>query len=209
MKEAGSQKTCVGCGAEISPGLRYCVVCYKPVSSELAAGVHKIAAGELGTARRIDPTVVFLPEEHEAIARRRARRRRLIISGGLGVLLIVVASAAFLLTGRDGEARRRQLAREDMARRELSLLADAIERFKLDVGRYPTEQEGIQSLTRRPLSDLNSWTGPYVDGVYEVDPWGSDYMYRSVEGGDGFELFSYGPSGEATGRVHLVIRSSR
>ena len=73
----------------------------------------------------------------------------------------------------------------------------------MDIGRYPTTEEGVASLTRRPAlkelggsSRAGQWFGPYLDGIYEVDPWGNDYVYEATDAGQGFTLFSYGPGGE-------------
>lgn len=201
-------RTCPSCGAEISPELRYCVVCYKPAYGARVDSLHTGAAKQMGATRPVDPTVVFLPEEHEAIERRRANRRRLIkVAAGL-LLLIAGASTAWLMIASKRAAGRQQAAREEMARREISMLADALEQFRVDVGRYPSEKEGLQSLTRRPFSDLSAWSGPYLDGVYEVDPWGNDYVYRAAAGGEGFELFSYGPAGETEGTVYIRVSSA-
>jgi general secretion pathway protein G len=89
-----------------------------------------------------------------------------------------------------------------MAERELGLMADALEKFRIDIGRYPTNQEGIRSLTVKPAGfKLESgpqpkyWLGPYLEGSYEVDPWGNDYVYQASDGGQSFELFSSGPEG--------------
>lgn len=200
-------RTCASCGAEIPTDLRYCLACYKPVSGERVESLHTSAARQVGAMRRVDPTLVFLPQEHEAIERRRANRRRLVKVGvGLSLLIAAVATA-WLMTVSHRVAGRQEAAREEMARRELNMLADALEQFRLDIGRYPSEKEGLQSLTRRPFSDLSAWMGPYLDGIYEVDPWGNDYIYRVVEDGEGFELFSYGPGGEAEGRAHLSVSS--
>ncbi|HMG37369.1 MAG TPA: type II secretion system protein GspG [Blastocatellia bacterium] len=165
---------------------------------------HFNAARAVDTTRRFDPTTVFLPEVHEALAKRARRRKRLLVAGLIAVLLIVAGLFAF-----DSIHRRRQLAeraqsRERMAQRELAMLADGLERFKADVGRYPTEQEGLASLTRRPsknssvdVAQAGDWMGPYIEGVFEVDPWGNDYVYRLVDNGAAFELISYGPQGDS------------
>jgi general secretion pathway protein G len=84
--------------------------------------------------------------------------------------------------------------------RELSLISDALERFRSDVGRYPTTEEGLRCLERKPAALTGDdrqqayWFGPYLDNVPEVDPWGEDYVYHSTDGGRSFELLSEGPS---------------
>jgi general secretion pathway protein G len=163
--------------------------------------------------RRADPTVVFLPDEHEAIQRKRARNKRIAaaaisISLVAGLVLVVT-----LLVSHETSESRQAAARDSMARRELALLADALERFRTDVGRYPTDNEGIASLRKKPVpanSDevaiLSYWSGPYIDVAIELDPWGNDYVYRSSAEGGAFELHSAGPGGDEP-NPHLRITS--
>lgn len=95
------------------------------------------------------------------------------------------------------------MAREQAAHRELSEFAGALERFKSDVQRYPTNEEGLRCLSRKPAAfevagegPSSYWFGPYLESVPEVDPWGNDYVYHTVDGGGSFELYSPGPGGE-------------
>jgi len=203
--QESSKQTCPGCGAQLARSLRYCLYCYRPLSNEHNARAHIESASAVNTTRRIDPTIVFLPEEHEAIERRKRRRKRLFIIGAIAFVIVAACSVAWHLHNRNRHEAERALAREQMAEREISLMADALERFRLDVGRYPTNQEGIRSLTYKPTgfkleggAQPRYWLGPYLDGIYEVDPWGNDYVYQTADGGQSFELFSSGPEG-ATG----------
>jgi general secretion pathway protein G len=211
-EQALKGRTCAGCGAKLAPDLRYCVYCYRPVANE--GSLHRRYAQQLNTTRRTDPTIVFLPEEREAHQRRRARKRLIAIGGVLALVMIIICAAAASIYNRHQQARKKALAREQMARRELNLLAEGLELFKADIGRYPTDQEGIKALTIRPPSlnpaesaQLSRWSGPYVDGIYEVDPWGNDYVYHATNDGQQFELFSYGPQGEAATNIYLRVTS--
>ena len=212
--EPEDKEACQQCGAKLAPGLRYCVACYHAVSESGSVASHKRSAQAVSGSRRADPTVVFLPEVHEALLRRQARRKRLALFTGILLLLIAAGVAGWLLFIRESADAKRALAREHMAQRELNMLADALERFKQDVGRYPTDREGIGSLRVKPLAlnpneatQLSYWSGPYIEIVLEVDPWGNDYVYRMTGDGEGFELFSPGPGGEESGNVHLRVTS--
>jgi len=186
------------------------------VSSGTSSGVHSIAAGQVATTNRPDPAIVFLPDEHQAILKRRARRK---LSAIIGAIVIVLSSAGWFLyqRGEPGRQKQKLLAhREDLARGELRMLADGLERFRTDVGRYPTTEEGLSGLTVRPYNgsatsraDLVNWFGPYVDGDYELDPWGNDYQYRSTNDGQSFELSSAGPNGAAEESTKLRIKSGQ
>jgi general secretion pathway protein G len=124
--------------------------------------------------------------------------------------MAVAGGVVWTLVSRENEKQQQAMARDSMARRELTLLAEALERFNADLGRYPTSEEGISLLHRRPASKvLAQWAGPYVDGIYEVDPWGSDYVYRPTPDARQFELFTYGPAGAEAGQVYLSVTSTR
>nr|SPS04654.1 Type II secretion pathway protein G [Candidatus Nitrotoga fabula] len=63
---------------------------------------------------------------------------------------------------------------------QIEQLGQSLELFKLEVGRYPTTQEGLSALIEAPTG-ATGWNGPYVKGVKTVpkDPWGNDYQYLS------------------------------
>ena len=87
-----------------------------------------------------------------------------------------------------------------MARALLRQVATALERYRLDVGHYPTEEEGgLEALTTRPAYDdeklREQWCGPYVERN-PLDTWGNALAYELVEGDrPAFALSSAGPDG--------------
>lgn len=58
-------------------------------------------------------------------------------------------------------------------------LMTALETLRLDIGRYPTGEEGLSLLVSRPQDAVSSrqWMGPYMDEGVPVDPWGNPYVY--------------------------------
>ena len=213
--ESTEKTTCEGCGAVLGPQMRFCVNCYRPAARGSHARAHVETASQVDTTRRVDPTVVFLPEVHEARARRSRRRRR---SATVALVLVILAGAlltVWLAQGRRGRERRSSVARSEMARRELNSMAEALERFREDVGRYPTASEGLGGLMRRPAAfkptddrRLNQWFGPYLESLPEVDPWGNDYVYETTEGAQGFRVYSHGPEGEGSAEADLQVSSA-
>jgi len=190
------------------------VHCYSPVGAG-STRAHVQLAGEIPTTRRADPTLVFSPERHEAIARRTRSRKRLIYAASIAVLVIVAGSVSLRVLNRHWRETERVMARERAAQREISTMADALERFRADVLRYPTNQEGLRSLARRPavISDgesgrLTYWYGPYLESVPEVDPWGNDYIYKASADGHSFELSSDGPGGETGSDSRFRVAST-
>lgn len=73
----------------------------------------------------------------------------------------------------------------------------ALDVYKLDVGRYPSDAEGLRSLMERP-STANGWNGPYMKELPN-DPWGAPYGYKFPGRNGAPELFSYGGDGKAGG----------
>ena len=76
---------------------------------------------------------------------------------------------------------------------QMSNLSNTLDLFYLDVGRYPTTDEGLNALVKRP-SDLSSWNGPYLSSTtVPKDPWGHDYLYRSPGQNGPYDVGSLGP----------------
>lgn len=64
------------------------------------------------------------------------------------------------------------------ARLEIETIATAVGQFKLDTGRYPDTQEGLESLLQEPF-DISGWNGPYLDHRSQImDPWDNQYSYE-------------------------------
>ena len=75
----------------------------------------------------------------------------------------------------------------------------ALDLFKKDCGRYPTEAEGLSILERPPADgSLTNWRGPYLDpSKTSNDAWGHEYIYRfpSTHSTNDYDLYSLGPDG--------------
>jgi general secretion pathway protein G len=112
--------------------------------------------------------------------------------------LLVVIAILGLLIGLVAPAALRQLgsARTSVAKQSIERISSVLDLFKLDIGGYPTTDQGLRSLVERP-SDAPNWNGPYVKGNVPVDPWNHAYVYRnpSARAAHEFELCSEGPSG--------------
>jgi general secretion pathway protein G len=81
---------------------------------------------------------------------------------------------------------------------QIELFGTALDALRLDVGRYPSTEEGLRALRERP-SGMEAWKGPYLPKEIPSDPWGKAYIYRSPgEHGD-YDLFSYGLDGAPGG----------
>lgn len=107
--------------------------------------------------------------------------------------VLIAMSIIALLTGTVGLAGRTQIerARHLAARQQLAVLRLALETYALDVGRYPTTEQGLAALvtppTLTPVPEV--WRGPYLTGDVPRDPWGEPYRYRGPGApGDDFEI---------------------
>ncbi|GAC1340667.1 MAG: type II secretion system major pseudopilin GspG [Acetobacteraceae bacterium] len=123
--------------------------------------------------------------------------------------ILVVVAILGLLIGLVAPAALRQLsgARTSVARQSVERLASVLDLYKLDVGSYPTTDQGLLALSRPPGSVVG-WNGPYLKGeATPLDPWNHPYTYRSPSGRGGreFDLCSRGPNGTATDEASGLI----
>lgn len=84
------------------------------------------------------------------------------------------------------------------AQAQLDALAKALDQFRLDVGRYPTSDEGLAVLTTRPANEPK-WSGPYLQKAVPPDPWGRPYQYKSPGERGEYDLASLGKDGQPGG----------
>ncbi len=90
-------------------------------------------------------------------------------------------------------------AKADAAKIEIGQIAQTLDLYKLEVGRYPTTQEGLQALVSAPAGAAN-WNGPYwKKQSVPKDPWGNDYRYASPGSKGPYEITSLGADGKEGG----------
>ncbi len=93
---------------------------------------------------------------------------------------------------------------QSVARSQVDAFVRALSTFRLDVGRFPTTEEGLQALLERP-ADTPKWNGPYLTRAVPADPWGRPYTYRAPgAAGADFELLSYGKDGQPGGEGDAI-----
>ena len=90
-------------------------------------------------------------------------------------------------------------ARSDTARIQIERLSGILDIYRLEVGHYPTDQEGLQALVDKP-AQADAWNGPYIKN-WELltDPWGAPYAYRSPGQHGEFDLYTLGADGKEGG----------
>ena len=115
--------------------------------------------------------------------------------------LLVVLAILGLLGGLVGPKVMDQFARAKpkTARIQMEDLAASLDMYRLDVGRYPTTEEGLIALIEPP-ADVSNWTGPYLrKKKLPKDPWNYDYHYQSPGAHGEFDIFSYGRDNQEGG----------
>lgn len=83
------------------------------------------------------------------------------------------------------------------AKAQIELLGQALDQLRLDIGRYPSTQEGLNALVQNPGED--KWDGPYLKKSMPMDPWGKPYHYQSPGTHGEYDLLSYGRDGAPGG----------
>ena len=118
--------------------------------------------------------------------------------------LLVVIAILGLLIGLVAPAAIQQLSssRQKVAQQTIARLGSFLEVYRLDVGSYPTSEQGLSVLTSRP-SGVRGWNGPYIRGDQGVlDPWGNAFVYRSPSQRPGreYDITSLGSDGRSGGQ---------
>ncbi|HSR72824.1 MAG TPA: type II secretion system major pseudopilin GspG [Kiloniellales bacterium] len=90
-------------------------------------------------------------------------------------------------------------AKTDAAKIQIERLSNVLDLYRLEVGRYPDEQMGLDALIERP-PDVETWNGPYLRNADSLtDPWGRPYIYRYPGEHGEFDLYSLGADGREGG----------
>jgi general secretion pathway protein G len=128
------------------------------------------------------------------------------------VELLVVLAILTLLAGLVGPRVLGQLggAKAKTAAVQIADIEKALELFKLDVGRFPSTEEGLDALSKRPATVTSGWAGPYLKGAAPTDPWGKPYKYQGPGADGAVEISSLGADGAVGGEgENADIRSTR
>lgn len=114
--------------------------------------------------------------------------------------LLVVVAIIGLLVGFVAPRYFGQIGKSEVnaAKAQIDALEKALDQYRLDTGRYPGMDAGLDALVNRPQNEPK-WNGPYLRKAVPLDPWGRPYQYRVPgEKGD-YDLISFGKDGSAGG----------
>lgn len=113
----------------------------------------------------------------------------LVVLVVLGLLAGIVAPKYFAQLGR---------SEVKVAKAQIEGLSKALDLYRLEVGHYPSTEQGLQALVTAP-ADEPRWTGPYLQKKLPQDPWGHNYNYRYPGENSEYDLLSLGKDGQPGG----------
>jgi general secretion pathway protein G len=128
---------------------------------------------------------------------KRSRARGMTLIEILVVLVLIAVVMGIVGGNFIGKGEK---AKADAAKIEIGQIGQTLDLYKLEIGRYPTTQEGLQALISAPAGVAN-WNGPYwKKSTVPKDPWGNEYKYTSpAAGGGAYEIISLGADGKEGG----------
>ncbi len=118
--------------------------------------------------------------------------------------LLVVIAIIGLLAAYVGPRYFKQIGRSEqaVAKSQIEGFAKALHTYRIDVGQYPSTQEGLEALMHPPADSAlaRKWNGPYLEKAVPADPWAHPYIYRSPGSQEqDIEIISLGKDGQPGG----------
>ncbi len=112
----------------------------------------------------------------------------------IGLLVGYVAPRYFAQVGK---------SEVKVARAQIKSLEDALDQYRLDVGHYPSTEQGLAALFAQPEGEAR-WQGPYLKKAVPNDPWGNPYQYKQPGEHGEFDLISLGKDGQPGGTAEAA-----
>ncbi len=113
----------------------------------------------------------------------------LVVMVIIGMLASFVAPKFFAQIGK---------SKTKTARAQIDALEKSLDQYRLDIGHYPTTEQGLAALNERPAGEAK-WSGPYLKKSVPMDPWSHAYIYKAPGEHGEYDLLSYGKDGQPGG----------
>ena len=115
--------------------------------------------------------------------------------------LLVVIVIIGLLAAYVGPKYFAQLGKSEVtvAKAQIEAFEKSLDTYRLDVGRYPSMEEGLGALLVAPPAAGTRWNGPYLKKAVPLDPWGHAYQYRAPGSKGEYDIVSMGKDGQPGG----------
>lgn len=113
----------------------------------------------------------------------------LVVMVIMGMLAAFVAPRYFAQVGK---------SQVKAAKAQIDAFDKALDQYRIDMGRFPTTEEGLNGLTSAPPNDP-AWGGPYLKKAVPPDPWGHSYVYTQPGTHGDIDIISYGKDGQQGG----------
>ena len=115
--------------------------------------------------------------------------------------LLVVIVIIGLLAAYVGPKYFAQLGKSEVtvAKAQIEAFEKSLDTYRLDVGRYPSTEEGLGALLVAPPAAGTRWNGPYLKKAVPLDPWGHAYQYRAPGSKGEYDIVSMGKDGQPGG----------
>lgn len=84
------------------------------------------------------------------------------------------------------------------AQAQISAFEKALDTYRLEIGHYPTTEQGLAALVSRP-ENVPKWGGPYLQKDVPLDPWGKPYQYKAPGERREYDILSLGKDGQPGG----------
>ncbi|MNK73167.1 Type II secretion system protein G precursor [compost metagenome] len=114
--------------------------------------------------------------------------------------LLVVMVIIGLLAGYVAPRYFAQVGKSEVkaAKAQIDSFEKALESYRLDVGRYPTTEQGLAALNKQPSGE-SKWQGPYLKKTVPADPWSNAYNYKHPGDHGDYDIWSFGRDGRTGG----------